>query len=230
MSPPQLPDLTQITNAINGLATTMQKGPWDYASTIAVVLTLVVLIWYTVETSRLRVAAQKQTEETEKLLAEAQSQNRVSASLLKEAQWQNETAVMPMLAVIHELSKDGRDRPIIAIQNAGPGTAFNLSADPVPSPTGTGELRVDYEGNVQMPGHVSSLRFHIKEKNSIVTGLRPSDLNKEIETGQLPNPLDIVLRCSSVTSVQYSFTFRFTPEAGTLKVTFEGFKTTFPGR
>jgi hypothetical protein len=37
-----------------------QRSFWDYVSVIAVVFTLIVLVWYTIETHRLRVAAVRQ--------------------------------------------------------------------------------------------------------------------------------------------------------------------------
>lgn len=55
-------ELTQIASALERLLAAHQPGPWDKASTIAVVLTLGVLIWYTIETYKLRVAAFKQHE------------------------------------------------------------------------------------------------------------------------------------------------------------------------
>jgi len=53
-------DIRQLIAAIDRLVAAHQRGIWDYASVIAVVLTLIVLIWYTVETYRLRLAAAKQ--------------------------------------------------------------------------------------------------------------------------------------------------------------------------
>jgi hypothetical protein len=64
------PDLNRIAAALNRLIAAEQKGPWDYAATVAVVLTLGVLIWYTIETYKLRRAAQDQTAKTGNLLAE----------------------------------------------------------------------------------------------------------------------------------------------------------------
>jgi hypothetical protein len=53
-------DLKQLLAALDRLVAAHQRGVWDYVSVIAVVLTLLVLIWYTVETYMLRVAAVKQ--------------------------------------------------------------------------------------------------------------------------------------------------------------------------
>ena len=86
-------DLESIARALERLAAAQQKGPWDYVQVIAVLLTLGVLIWYTVETYRLRKVAQDQTAATAQLLQEAQRQNDVSANLLQEAQRRNEVAV-----------------------------------------------------------------------------------------------------------------------------------------
>ena len=84
-------DLTSIARALDRLIAAQQKGGWDYIGTVAVVLTLFVLVLYTYETFKLRKAAQAQTEQGNKLFAEAQRQNQTSLDLLKEAQRQNDT-------------------------------------------------------------------------------------------------------------------------------------------
>jgi hypothetical protein len=53
-------DLQQLIAEIDKLVAAHQRGAWDYVSVIAVVLTFIVLIWYTVETYRLRLAAVNQ--------------------------------------------------------------------------------------------------------------------------------------------------------------------------
>ena len=53
-------DLQQVLAALDRLVAAHQRGVWDYVSVVAVVLTLIVLIWYTIETYRLRVAAVNQ--------------------------------------------------------------------------------------------------------------------------------------------------------------------------
>lgn len=58
--------------------------------TAATVLTLGVLMWYTIETYRLRKAAQVQTTQTASLVKEAGAQTERTASLVREAQRQNE--------------------------------------------------------------------------------------------------------------------------------------------
>jgi len=57
------PNLNSIARAPDRLVAATQRTAWDHVNTIAVVLTLTVLIWYTIETSKLRKAAQSQTEE-----------------------------------------------------------------------------------------------------------------------------------------------------------------------
>src|SRR6516165_4628754 len=96
------PELNSIARAVERLAQTQQKGPWDYLYSVTVLLTLGVVVWYTFETSLLRRAGQRQSGETAKLLREAVQQNQVWASLLQEAQRQNEVSLMPILAIAVE--------------------------------------------------------------------------------------------------------------------------------
>jgi hypothetical protein len=63
---------------------------------------------------------------------------------------------------------------------------------------------------------VTKLRFHFQAGNSN-TGLRLDDLYEWINTGRLPNPLHLIVRCRALNSVDYKFTFRCTPEAGRLQ-------------
>jgi hypothetical protein len=53
-------DIKQVLAALDRLVAAHQRGPWDYVSIIAILLTLIVLIWYTIETYKLRVAAVNQ--------------------------------------------------------------------------------------------------------------------------------------------------------------------------
>ena len=187
------PDLAPITDALNRLVAALHKGTWDYISTIAIVVTLVVLIWYTCETYRLRKAAQRQ----------------------------NEISVMPMLAVVNESSPDRSSREAV-LKSVGSGPAFNLSIDR--RQFGNGELLIEHDGNVMTAGQVNELRFQFREGNSS-TVLHVDTLYEWINNGKPPDPLDIVVRCRSVNSVDYAFTFRLTPDAGgtgRLKLTFEG--------
>lgn len=84
------PNLNAIARSLDRLVALQQKGPWDYIATVAVVLTLIVLVWYTIETYKLRKAAQAQTTETANLLGEAQRQNETSLRLVEQAQRQND--------------------------------------------------------------------------------------------------------------------------------------------
>ena len=64
--------LDSIVRALDRLAAAQQKGIWEHAYIVIMLLTLLVLIWYTVETQRLRKAGQAQTAKTADLLREAQ--------------------------------------------------------------------------------------------------------------------------------------------------------------
>jgi len=212
------PDLTSITHALDRLVAVLHKGTWDYISTFAIVLTLIVLIWYTIETYKLRTAAQEQTKETGNLLKEAQRQNEVTAQLLKEAQRQNEVSVMPGLAVINEPPSDG-DKGRIVLTNVGSGPAFNLSIDR--HEWESGDLLIEHDGNIMTAGQTNELRFHFQEQKG-GTILDVNTLYEWINTERIPDPLKVVVRCRSVNSIEYAFTFNCTPDAGRLKVTFEG--------
>lgn len=211
------PDLNPIVQSLNRLIAAQQKGPWDYASTVAVVLTLLVLIWYTYETYQLRRTAQEQTTKM--------------AGLLREAHRQNEVLVMPILAILvaspEELYSSevvyGSANPKLVLRNVGTGPAFNVSIDKY-AVEGR-ELQFEHGSHMLTPGEKRTLSFHLQEQHSGTMG----DLDTMydwINNGLLPDLLNITARCRSATSVDYSFTFSFTPRDGRLNVVFEGMKST----
>jgi hypothetical protein len=246
------PNLDAIASRLDRLVALQQKGPWDYIATIAVVLTLVVLIWYTIETYKLRKAAQTQTTETEKLLTEAQRQNETSLRLVEQAQRQNdvtanlvteaqrqnetgadlvraayrqnETAIMPVLAIRVEppQARHARSHPNershLVLRNEGTGPAFNVSIEPY-SAAGR-ELEFDHGSSVIRPGEERELTYHLQEGNGGTIG-NVNELYYWINTGTLPDPLFLRIHCRSVSSTDYTFTFRFTPMVGTLAVLLE---------
>jgi hypothetical protein len=144
------PDLNAIVRALDRLVVAQQRSPWEYIGTIAVVLTLVVLIWYTIETYKLRKAAQVQTSETAKLFVEAQRQNETSLQLLKETQRQNETAlqmlgetqvqsaasIRPSLQMVSSVRRTTlvTEEITYQVRNLGVGPAFNISIEAVRFP------------------------------------------------------------------------------------------------
>ena len=235
------PDLHSIARALDKLVAIHERTAWDRASTIAVLLTLIVLIWYTIETFRLRKAAQAQTEETGKLLKEAQRQGDTSASLLKEAQnqsestatlaratqWQNEVPVMPVLAIVlvspekistSALAYGGVTNRLV-LKNVGRGPAFNTS---VGRPLWDGkELQLIHRDNALGPDEERELRLNLQEGNTGYGG-DPNTLYEWINTGKLPCPVKVAVICRSVTSAEYTFNFSFAPIAGHLNVSFEG--------
>ncbi len=135
-------NLNGIASSLERLVALQQKGPWDYIATVAVVLTLIVLVWYTVETYRLRKAAQAQITETAKLLTEAQRQNDTSLRLVEQAQRQNEvTAKLVTEAQRQNDASAGLVRaahrqnenaimPILAIRVEPPQSRYARSYDP----------------------------------------------------------------------------------------------------
>jgi hypothetical protein len=223
------PDLTSIVQALNRLSSAQQKGPWDYAYILLVGLTLIVLIIYTVETYRLRRAAQQQTMETGRLLEAAQtqnavtaglheaaqSQNDVTAKLLAEAQRQNEIAVMPMFAVY--IDRTGSAQRLL-VRNVGLGPAFNVTIDT--SQIEGKELVVLVGNNFMTPGEVQDLRLNVREDNS-GQGLGINELYHWINTERIPDPLKLIVHCVSLHLMRYDFVFKCTPDAGHLKITFD---------
>ena len=212
------PDLSSIVKALDRLTAVHQKSAWDYASTIVIGLTLLVLIWYTVETYKLRLATQRQTDATGKLLAEAQKQNDVASQLLKEAHRQNEIAVMPIFAVYIETSSDGFQRQIV-LENVGLGPAFNLSID---SPKWDNNiLAIKPSHNVMTPKQTETLSFARQNGRDRLIHLDVDGLYEEINRNQMPDPLNIIVRCVSVHHTAYDFLFKCVPDAGYLKITFD---------
>lgn len=235
-------DLTSIAQALNRLILAQQKGLWDYLNTGAVLLTLAVLIWYTIETYKLRKAAQEQTQETGKLLKEAHlqneataklvseagHQNEVAASLWREAQRQNEFSVMPLLGILLDVPEvittsqqfyRGANSRLL-LRNVGNGPAFNVLMKP--DSAGYKDLEFESGRTVLTPGEERTLGIHFQqEPNHTETG-SPDSLYEWINTGKLPDPFDVKIECRSVTSTDYVFTFRLSPKAGRLAVVYEG--------
>jgi len=236
-------DFTPIVRALEHLAATQQKEVWDYIATIAVVLTLFVLIFYTRETYRLRKAAEQQTSETGKLLEEAHRQNEATIKLVSEASRQNEAAVrlwneaqrqnefsvMPLLAILLDLPElrtssqmiFGRTRRLV-LRNVGNGPAFNVFIEPQ-SVDGK-VLEFESERAALTHGEERTLKIHFEPQPDHGIMGTPDSLYEWINTGELPDPLQVVVRCRSVTSIDYWFMFRFTPKAGRLNVVYEGYE------
>ena len=210
--------VNSIVRALDRLAASLQKGPWDHVSVVIVLLTLLVVIWYTVETQRLRKAGQDQTAKTAQLLSEAQRQNDVWGHLLREARRQNEVSVMPILAIAVEPVPDA-DTDRIVLINVGSGPAFNLAIDP--HHWDSRELKIEHASSILRPGQSDELRFHVIEGNS-GNLLGAKTLGHWIHIKRMPNPLNVVVRCNSVNSKAYSFRFICTSQLGKLRITFEG--------
>jgi len=225
---------------MNRLIEAQKKGPWDYASTIAVVLTLVVLVWYTYETYRLRKAAQEQTEKTAELLitsqvqntlaanlwAEAQRQNESTARLVEEAQRQNDIPLMPILTIC--VVSPGQspahatreiERPQMIMRNVGSGPALNVSID---EHAAEGCILQFQPGtNMMTPGETRVLSYYSYYNDIGVPGYLDGICNL-IEKGHIPNPLTITVRCHSAASKAYKFTFAFSFSDGIMEAGFIG--------
>ena len=210
--------LNSVVHALDRLTATQQKGLWDHSYIVIMLLTLLVLIWYTVETQRLRKAGQAQTAKTSDLLREAQRQNEVSVFLLQEAQRQNEVTVMPILAIsVDPVSDDDRDR--VVLTNVGSGPAFNLSIDPLQ--WDRRKLNAEHGSSILRSGQTDHLQFHFVEGNS-GNLLGAKTLGQWIHLQRIPDPFRLVVRCNSVNSRAYAFGFVCTSLAGRLRITYEG--------
>jgi hypothetical protein len=140
--------------------------------------------------------------------------------LRKAAQRQNEISVMPMFT-INQVSPNGLNRPIV-IRNVGRGAAFNMSVD-CSQPT-DGKLLVEHEGNVMVVGQRKTLSFDCQKQGNPNAFDDADEVYNAMNSGTLPDPLDLIVRCRSISSLDYAFHFRFTLGAGRLKITFEGMK------
>jgi hypothetical protein len=199
------PDLNSIARALDRLVAAQEKGAWNYISTVAVVLTLIVIIWYTIETSRLRKAAQDQTKETGKLLTEAQKQN--------------EVAVMPCLAISPARPSSADGQCTLVLKNVGTGPAFNVSIHACAS-SGK-QLSFEYGEDFMGPNEKRELTFYLQEGSSQERGTNTGALYRWITDGKLPEPLTITARSRSVSSIDYASTFKLTRSEDRLKVAFE---------
>jgi hypothetical protein len=210
-----LDEVTHIAQALDRIAAAHQKGFLDYASTVAVSLTFIVLFWYTVETSRLRKAAQQQTEETHKLLEEAQRQNEVAANLhraaleqnvvtanlLTETQRQTELSVMPVVVVY--IDNSNRESKLI-LKNVGSGAAFNVRLEKVI--VGATTLHFVWASNLLASGESYTLTLTLQEGNrgeNLSIGQFYQRSNKN-----LPEALDINIQCMSMHRKDYAYVFK----------------------
>jgi hypothetical protein len=222
-------DLSTIVAALDRLTAAYRRDAWDHVSTILVGLTLLVLIWYTLETYGLRKAAQQQTIETGKLLAEAQRQNEVAsklydaaqnqnistANLLTEAQLQNEIAVMPMFAV------SVGPQYALLLKNVGLGPAFNVEFKKLvwkekEVEFGCGDILLD-DTSIMTPGETRELKIHVQEANH-GWNLSTNELYKWMGDERIPDPLQIVVQCKSLNLKYYEFEFHCSQFIGQLKV------------
>lgn len=206
--------LSSIANAIDRLTAAQQKTAWDYSNTILVGLTFAALVWYTIETYRLRKAAQRQTRQAARLHKAALEQNIVSANLQAEAQLQNEISVMPMFALY--VDRNNREAKLL-MKNVGLGPAFNVV---VKHQGLDSNLQILYGNDFLTKDEVQQLRLNMTLEPGRGQNLGVDDFYQYINTGKLPNPLSIVITCVSLNLKTYEFEFRCTPDAGHLKVSY----------
>jgi hypothetical protein len=210
-------DLNSIVRELAQLVNAQRTGTWDHIHTVAVLLTLIVLIWYTMETYRLRKVAQGQIRETTKLLRAAERQNEVSDNLLRESQRRNEMSVMPILAVATEPATGDSIRAVLL--NVGFGPAFNVLIERVEW-EGRG-LHLEIDRSVLRTGEAKELLFHFVQRDSGRL-LDCESLALWLSASRIPNPLHIKIHCDSVDSKPYVFQCSFTSLIGKLQIIYEG--------
>jgi hypothetical protein len=210
-------DLNSVLRDLAQLIHAQQRGIWDHIHTVVLILTLGVLIWYTVETYKLRKVAQGQIIETTKLLREAERQNDVSDHLLEQAQARNEMSVMPILTLGTEPVTGDPIR--IVLLNVGLGPAFNISIDRVE--WSGRELHIELDRSILRSGEAKELLLHF------IQGDRGSLLDYQsvglwLNADRIPNPLHIKIRCYSVDSKPYVFQCCLRSLVGKLRMIYEG--------
>jgi hypothetical protein len=221
--------LERVAAAVERIANAQTNTAWTHADYIAVVnvvvlfLTLIALVCYTLETSKLRKATEEQTKKSGLLLDAAKEQNETAQKLLAQAQRQNELAIMPMLTLYRDLT--GKTEEII-LRNVGSGPAFNVRIEVIPSkatpPAGEYEITLDLANNVVAPEDKYSLRLLALLSNGRgPSNFGTSDLSMWITAGHLPNPLEIIVHCISLDSKPHRFVFKFANDLGKPKITFE---------
>jgi hypothetical protein len=137
------------------------------------------------------------------------------------AQSQNEAPTRPILAVRVEPAQSrysrsrSNERSHLVLRNEGAGPAFNVCVEPYSVEGRT--LEFDHGSSSIYPGEDRELTFHLEEGNSGTVG-NVDELYYWINTGKLPDPLILTLRCRSITSTDYTIMFRLTPKAGRLEI------------
>jgi hypothetical protein len=220
--------LERVAAALERIANAQINTAWTHADYISVVnvvvlfLTLIALVCYTVETSKLRKATEEQTKKSGLLLDAAKEQNETAQNLLTQAQRQNELAIMPMLTLYRDLTGKAEE---IVLRNVGSGPAFNVRIEVIPSkatpPDGEHEITLDLPNNVVAPQDRYTLRLLAMQPNGRGPNFGTNALSQWITAGYLPNPLEINVHCVSLDSKPHRFVFKFANDLGTPKISFE---------
>ena len=180
------PDLHQTNVVLERIAATLQKGAWDHASAVAIILTLVVVLVYTVETYKLRRAAQAQTDETRRLL--------------KEAKIQNERSILPVVTIEGARGipvSEGANMPAFqtVISNLGSGPAFNISIDPLRGPGAA--IRFEHT-TALAPGDQQPIWMVVTEDGKQVTSGAYRHIQRMFHNNQLVSGSSSTLRYSDI--------------------------------
>ena len=198
MTPDQSKQLIAI---IERLAQSNQKGPWDYAGIVLGIVTLFVLIWYTVETYKLRQSAQKQIELSNKALVAAQKQT--------------ELLTMPMLVFV-VVEKD------ILLVNAGSGIALNIFLETAEIEQG-GEIQFHAERKVLGPGDRMKVKAIYIRGNDHISVDSISALRQQLL--ELDSNATITATCESIIGTQYMFRSQCRVVASEVFILFQRFDT-----
>ena len=178
-----------IAQAIDRLTATQGKGALDWLGFSILVLTFAALVWYTVETYRLRI---KTTE------------------ILGEARRQNEMTILPMLALY--VDRSGHDLRLL-LRNLGTGPAFNVSVEPLTWDNRTWTILDAPE--VMAVSETETLRCHLE----VVVGSHHQHESKinaicyHLIAKEFDEPPIVRVRCRSL-SAPYTFRFLLANDQG----------------
>lgn len=192
-----------IVLALRELTNATQKSNWEIgllALGAAIgVGTFIVLVIYTVETKRLRKAAQKQIAVTEMALKSTRDQADVSTKLLQSTLEQNELTGMPILVCLIDV--DGN----CILKNTGKGVALNILIDSVEDLPNIAILRFTPYQRALTFGENTSFQFEFITNTMLIRNVSDEKfLTKSLgEFGLSSIPINV--RCKSITGQSYTF-------------------------
>ena len=171
------------------------------ALTVLTFVTLLVLIWYTLETTRLRRSAQEQTT--------------VTSRLLREAQRQNEQSMLPIVALSLQLRPvdegrlaqtewAGAQRRFLVLRNVGNGPAFNVAIRPL---AGRASQMCSFcHSDHLAAGEEEVVAPLLTRKDSPFNTSGLEEIEKEARSGELQVPHRVLVSYRSASGARYQTT------------------------